>query len=474
MFRKLSIRMALSHVLTVSALIPLLGFVLLYQLETCYYLDNLASELGGQGAMIAGLTRNDEAVWFDAMRAGQVINRLKVHTSARIMLLDGQGHLLSSSLPADHSRIGQLVEIPVVRQAVQGQPASMIGFNSDIGEHVVDVAQPVYDSQGRVIGIVWLSRSVDAIEQQLTPLRWLVIITFIITTAAALVLGLVLAHSVSVSLSRLADAITRLVPGSSPISLPEDGPDEVRRLAGSLNRLSHRLHELEVGRRELLASAVHELGRPLGAIKAAAQALENGAASDHDLAAEFSVGIVGQVDQLCLLLDDLALLGETEIHDLVLRREWLDLKELVQRQCQSYIYLMKQKEIVLVYRLDDNLPPIFADPTRLCQIVANLLHNAYKYTPDGGTITIWTTAGGPDCAYISLHVSDTGPGINPEEQSKIFTLFYRGAQQRQQGMGIGLAISQRLAEAHGGSLVVEGKPGHGATFTLRLPAGSSG
>jgi signal transduction histidine kinase len=109
----------------------------------------------------------------------------------------------------------------------------------------------------------------------------------------------------------------------------------------------------------------------------------------------------------------------------------------------------------------------------VCQILGNLLHNAYKFTPPRGHIVVSAgleySAGIP--TYVQLQVSDSGPGVELAEQEKIFELLYRNAQQRNlyKGMGIGLALSRRLAEAHGGSLSVDSHPGQGATFTLRLP-----
>jgi signal transduction histidine kinase len=179
------------------------------------------------------------------------------------------------------------------------------------------------------------------------------------------------------------------------------------------------------------------------------------------------------VDQLGLLVDDMTLLGERELHDLTLHRTPINLPEIVQRQCRSYEYLLQEKQIKLECALDEKVPSIYADETRLAQILANLLHNAYKHTPANGRISVavYAPPTGADPGEVLLRVSDTGPGIAESEQDKIFRLFYRSPNQGtfHQGMGIGLAISQKLAQAHGGILMVESQPGQGATFILRLP-----
>ena len=114
------------------------------------------------------------------------------------------------------------------------------------------------------------------------------------------------------------------------------------------------------------------------------------------------------------------------------------------------------------------MPIIEGDPHRLGQIVGNLLHNACKYTSEQGKITVTTTT---ENQRVVLCVSDTGPGIVPGEEERIFEFFYRNPALRKihQGMGIGLAVARQLAEAHGGTLTVAQKPGSGATFCLRLP-----
>lgn len=469
MFGKLSTRLAFSHALIVSLLIPLLGAILLYLLETRYFLDNRAVELTQEAALIATFAQHTPAVWSDPTQANQFIDQLRSHIDARIMLIDAQGRLLSSSLASDDERVGERLQFPVVQQALQGKPLSIIEYNSQIRDRVVDVAVPVVTPDGRLAGIVRLSHGLADIDQRLVPLRWLVIGTFLAATVIAVLLGIRLARSLSDPLSRLTDAVGQLIPGARPIPVPEQGPNEVRFLANSFNRLTQRLYDLERERRQMLASIVHELGRPLGAIKAAAQALSNGATADPALAGEFAHGIDSQVDQLRLLVDDLILLGETEIQTLVLRPQMIDLPNLIQTQCQSYLSLLQKKGIRLVYQFSDPLPPVRVDPVRLCQIIANLLHNAYKYTPTNGQITI--TAAVDSLRGVAITVADTGPGVAPEEHEQIFDLFYRSPRHRNQdqGMGIGLALARRLAEAHGGTLGVTNMPGQGAVFILRLP-----
>jgi two-component system sensor histidine kinase BaeS len=473
MFRRLQTRLAFGHMLPVLVLIPVLGFVLLYLLETRYFLDSFAMELKGQGTLVAEFTGNERGVWSSPALASAAIQEFGVHIPAQLSLFDREGRLLACGQNRGDPVIASSTD-PTVQQALLGETQWHVQRRLLSRSGFIDVAIPAVDGQGHVVGVVRLQQSLERFDERLIPLRWMVAIMFVVAMILALASGLALARSLNAPLLRLTKAVSRLAPGTMPVMLAETGPDEIKVLASNFNQLSRRLYELEEGRRQLLASLVHELGRPLGAIKAAAQVLQRTDSADPEFSHELATGINSQVDQLGLLIDDLALLGEKELRDLSLNRQPINLAEIVQRQCRSYEYLLQQKQIKLECDLDETVPPVYADETRLSQILANLLHNAYKYTPTNGRIRVAVSASpGDDAAgAVLLRVSDTGPGIPEAEQDKIFRLFYRSPNQGplNQGMGIGLAISQKLAQAHGGTLTVESQPDQGATFVLRLPA----
>lgn len=473
MFRKLRTRLVVSHALPLLVLTSVLGLVIFYLVETRYSFSDLAAGLERQSGLILEYTDSDGAIWTDAQAANRLINKISPHLVSRMMLLDKEGRLLASSLDSDSPRIGQQIQADVVQNALHGVISWEVDYNPFMQRRIVDMARPVLDHEARVIGILRFSQDISEIEQPLVPLRLIVVGAILMGIATALTFGVVLARSLSLPLSRLTEAVTRLVPGSPGVVLPEDGPDEVRTVARGYNQLVHRLQEIELERRQFLANVVHELGTPLGAVKAATQALQNGAITDQELAKELVSGITTQIDQLSLLIDDLALLGEAERRELTLRCIWLDLDEVVRGKCQIYTYLAQQKQITLNYRTQGGLLPVFADITRLRQILANLLQNACKYTPVGGHIDVVTEmeVNGTIPHRAIVRVSDTGPGVAVDEQEKIFQIAYRGStpRKRHQGMGIGLALARRLAEAHGGTLTIHSQPGNGTTFTLCLP-----
>jgi signal transduction histidine kinase len=336
-------------------------------------------------------------------------------------------------------------------------------------------------------------------------LRGLVWLMLGLGAILSLLLGLALAQSVAAPLHRLAEVVGRFRPTAPLERVHEVGPTEIRTVAAAFNQMSARLVELEGSRRALLTGIVHELGRPLGAIKAAAQTIRKN--PDPELAVELATGIDDQIEQLRLQVEDLALLSELEYQGLRMHFGPVDIGELVEQQCRQAGLNASDRGISLTWTVSPTLPLITGDPKRIALIVDNLIHNALKYTPSGGAVHIEACtqsaaslfkvddqSNGPinppesqprnqpenqpadKPTHVLITVSDNGPGIALVEQERIFQLFYRSPtqQRRHQGMGIGLSLARQLAEAHGGTLTVQSEESNGATFIVRLPLAPPG
>jgi len=218
----------------------------------------------------------------------------------------------------------------------------------------------------------------------------------------------------------------------------------------------------------LLANLVHEIGRPLGALRMGIEALSHGANRDPNFYAELLEGMDLETARLQRLLGDLSHLHEQALGVLELDRQNLDLTNWLPEALAPWQQAAKQKRLRWELCLPESLPVVQADPLRLDQVIGNLVSNAIKFTPGGGTVTV---EAGTDNAQIWIRVSDTGPGIPLEVQEKMFEPFVRGGQGRRfpQGMGLGLSIAHELVEAHGGRLELESEAGLGSKFTVWLP-----
>ena len=470
MLQSLRTRLALSHALPVLLFVALLGLGFLYQLERRYFLEALATELAAQGTIIASFTRDQAAIWDNPFLAQLVLEELSPRVNAQLMLVNRAGQAVAADWFDGAEQVGALIESAAVDSALHGQLAWTINSGFTAGEQLLDVAVPVTVPPGRVIGAIRLSHSLEEVQRRLAPLRTLVWITVGVGAGLSLLLGLFLAQWVAAPLRRLADAVVAFTPLTPPEPVPMRGPSEVQTLAAAFNRMSGRLYDLERTRQSLLTGIAHELGRPLGAIKAAAQTIRNSA--DHALAVELAAGIDDQVDELTLQIDDLTLLGEMELEGLRMQFSPVYITELIEHQTHQFATIASDRGIALSCSAAPGLPLITADPKRVEQIIGNLVHNALKYTPRGGSVQVTARlAGASDASHLCVDVADNGPGIAPAEHARIFELFYRSpAHQRlHQGVGIGLFLARHLAERHHGTLTVVSREGHGATFTLCLP-----
>jgi signal transduction histidine kinase len=235
----------------------------------------------------------------------------------------------------------------------------------------------------------------------------------------------------------------------------------------------HKQREQAPKQWRIVAGIVHDLSRPLAGISAAADYLRRGYDGDPDVVRELVSGIAEQAAQMRAELERLVVFLSTG-EEAPAQRAPIDLAGICREACRYAQPLCERKSIVLDLRVDEDAPLICGDRRLVVRIVGNLLSNAIKYTPPTGQVRLHLAA--QMCQGriwgALLSVADDGPGIAEDEQERIFEYFHRSAahQQLADGMGLGLAVARRLAEAHGGTLTVVSTPGTGATFHLLLPA----
>jgi len=461
-------RFVLSHVLPLLVIVPLMGIALIYVLETQVLLQNLSTELTGQALLAAEIASSWGDVWTNPIRAQQLTTLVRSHVEARVMLVDIEGSIVSSSDPEDAERFGQPLALSGWAEARAGQVSVRTIYSRQLHHEVVDVLVPVTGLDEQVVGIVRLSRQLTGVYERFVRLRYLIAGVLLAGLTLGGAVGWVLALNMERPLRRVTGALDRLV-GSEQLSpLPEQGPQEMQLLARSVNSLVARLRSLEQARRHLLANLVHELGRPLGALHSAIEALLGGADKDPGLRQELLIGMEDETDRLRRLLDDLSGLNDQVLGALELDRRAIALGEWLTHSLGPWREAAQDKGLLWKVTVSPDLPVLNADPDRLGQVLGNLLSNAIKYTPADGAVSVDAGVEG-EMAWI--RVSDTGPGISPEEQRRIFDPFYRSQPGRRfpQGMGLGLSIARDVVIAHGGRLEVDSAPGLGSRFTVFLP-----
>jgi two-component system phosphate regulon sensor histidine kinase PhoR len=233
------------------------------------------------------------------------------------------------------------------------------------------------------------------------------------------------------------------------------------------------LRRLEGVRRDFVANVSHELRTPLTSIRVLVETLESGALHDPDVSSDFLARIVSEVDRLALLVDDLLDLARIESDRIRLSLERVVPAEVLAHGAERMGPQVERAGLTVAVEADPDTPDIFADRERIDQVLLNLMHNAVKFTPVGGVITL---AAFPVENAVQIEVRDTGVGVSPEDLPRVFERFFKADRARHsQGTGLGLAIAKHIVQAHEGEIWAEPNPVGGTVFSFTLPvAGPSG
>jgi len=227
--------------------------------------------------------------------------------------------------------------------------------------------------------------------------------------------------------------------------------------------------KLDSMRRDFVANVSHEIKTPLTTVKSYVETLLDGAIQREELVRPFLQVVLTETDRIARLVRDLLQLSQLDYEEVRWRKRPLSLGDLLHQALQRWLVEAERQALKLTLCLPPDLPPVLADKDRLEQVVENLLSNAVKFTPAGGSISLGAQA---QDGYIRTTITDTGIGIPPEDQGRIFERFYRVDKARSRslgGTGLGLSIAQELIRAMGGEIELESTPGEGTRVSFLLP-----
>lgn len=294
--------------------------------------------------------------------------------------------------------------------------------------------------------------------------------------AIAMALGYLLSAALTERIRLLDRAAHTIAGGRYDVQATVTGRDEIATLADSFNRMARRLQEadqkkreLDQLRRDLIAWVSHDLQTPLASLRAIIEALADGVVEDPEAVQRYLHTASREVEDLSTLIDDLFQMAQLDAGGLPLEREPAYVSDLISDTLEGFSVIAKERGITLQGKASPGIDPIWIDTQRIGRALNNLVSNALRHTPAGGSISLNAI---PARNGILVEVVDTGEGIPEEDLPYIFERFYRGEKSRNRltgGAGLGLAIARGIVEAHGGEMGVESGPDQGTRFFFTLP-----
>ena len=327
------------------------------------------------------------------------------------------------------------------------------------------VARPLrLNKKGPAFGDLIVATPKTELTQQWIPLLERLALASLGGIVVAGLLGWYLSRRISRPVLALSKATDKIARGQYDVAVPDvRGGGEIGHLADGFREMAERLSEAEQQERNFLMSVSHELRTPLTAIRGHVEALREGVADDPEQRAASLDMIAQENARLERLVGDVLDLAKLEAHRFTVLQEEVDMGRLCDQAYAAFGEEAKRRGIDYDKQLD-GAPTILTDGDRVLQIISNLLSNAFRWTPDGGRVELALNA---QNGRVAVAVEDTGPGIAPEEQQRIFRPFWS---RDDSGTGLGLAIASELALALGGRIELDSEPGQGSRFQLVLPA----
>lgn len=418
-------------------------------------------------------------------QAALVLQEQAREMGVRVLLLNSQGVVVHDS---QGELQGEQVPLPSNAQTTTRNTYSLVyrGGGRESLFLVLSGLRPTSALSERFLSRVPTYSLVLAVPQQSVGSAWLELapslsLAALISLVVSVAVAILLSRSISRPISAITRASEEMAKGNYDQSLPVRGGDEIGRMAAAFNRMAAEVKASHRTLRDFLANVSHELKTPLTSIQGFSQALVDGAIKDDEGFAAAGRIINEEAERMRRLVEDLLYLSKIESGQIPMEKLPVDLKALVESCVRKTEMQVKEAEVATAFEIDD-LPLIQGDAHKLEQVLTNLLDNALKHTPGGGTITLrgnvvrnGLAAGiGGQRGTVRVAVHNTGSTISGDELEKVFERFYQVDKSRTRsrlGSGLGLAIVREIVQAHGGAVEAQSSPLDGTEFAVYLPVG---
>jgi len=379
-----------------------------------------------------------------------------------IQLVYPDGRLFSSS------NMSYFRNIPVSREAIGrmlAQDAPLFAtVSSPDHRHEIRV---VYALLGPGL-IIHLGQAMDDLTRIIEAFQRIFVAVMAILFILAAAIGWFMARRALAGVENVTRTARRISEGSLDQRVPiKRGGDEIDQLAVTFNQMLDRIESLVNGIKEMTDNIAHDLKSPITRIRGQAEVALLSGGSREDFEA-ITGSAVEECDRLLEMINTMLFISRTEAGVSKPELKEMDIAAVVRDACSLFQALAEEKKIRLQWRTPNSVN-MFGDIRLIQRMLANLLDNAVKYTPEGGAVDVSVER--RDSGWLTIAVKDTGIGIDVKDRPHIFERFYRADPSRSQsGVGLGLSFARAVARAHGGDITVESAPSIGSTFTVAIPA----
>ncbi|HHX61839.1 MAG TPA: cell wall metabolism sensor histidine kinase WalK [Epulopiscium sp.] len=446
----------------------LFSSVLLERMET-YYIDKSKSEWLRKANMVASQIHQGNYLKDDSNQTAFMYMLIETgkdkELDARILVINQQGFVVGDSSQADLNRTiinKQVFEALEGRDSAEKQKkddAMIMSASASIGDR---------ENKDQVIGAVLISASIDDVYKSLDEMKTQTYLLSLLTSIIVALLSFFTSGVIIKPLKTLLVFVQKITNGQLDQKITITGKDEVSELGSAINHMTEQLQRVEQSREEFVSNVSHELKTPLSAVKVLTEALLFQDNVPEEMYKEFFIDINSEVDRLNNIINDLLTLVRLDQKEIPMNINTINLNQMIQAILKRLSPLAKQKSILLTYEGKVEVEAEI-DEVKLTLALSNLVENGIKYTPNEGKVHVTLNSDHQD-AFISI--TDTGMGINLDEQSKIFERFYRTDKTRNRetgGTGLGLAITYKTIVMHKGRIKVESEGQNGTKFLVSIP-----
>lgn len=453
-------RMVWSYLLLIVLVVSVLGGVFAALMWNYYYgsaqssvKQRAESALSLHSRSLSSLTVQDQ---------GDYMLQYMVESGIRLQLLDSTGQI---RIDSDGFAPDIRYTTADVKAAIAGTTGSWRGVDPYYGERVMSVTIPLWN-ETRVVSMLRYSASLQQVDSMVSLLVRMAAAVGVGVVLLFLGLSLFLAQRIVKPIRELTRAARYMADGDWTRRAIHRNDDEIGQLADTFNAMVMELSKREKLKDDFISSISHELRTPLTSIKGWSETLKESKPTEDDEEVKLGLSIISkETERLSGLVEDLLDFSKLSARTMELNSEVLDLNGPVKETVNQLAVREEHMRVRILASYSNGPIVVRGDANRLKQVIINLIDNALKFTPAGGTIRV-ATATEQDSAKLT--VADTGCGIEAEDLPHVTEKFYK-ASTGQGGSGLGLAICKEIIELHGGQLTIDSERGAGTIVTIRVP-----